>query len=169
MTRLLFLVLCIMGGLAGAYYAQPYMHHNADAVLIIITVFTVFAGFLIAIITIIGDPIMIPEGSWRVAESGRDKMEDRLLLHIILFVLYLITIGLLFAGSILDKALTGHPESILKIWIERSYLFMGITSFLLTFALPGTLLAMQKARYDAETERRRRAAGIAPDTTNSLS
>jgi hypothetical protein len=162
MKRLVFLIFCMAGGIVGAYHAQPYMHQNADAVLIIITVFTVFAGFLIAIITIIGDPIMIPEGSWRVAEGGRDKMERRLVLHIFLFILYLITIGLLFAGSIIDKALE-HKESLLKVWIERSYLFIGITSFLLTFALPATLLEMQKTRYDAETERRRRSAGIAQD------
>jgi len=134
------------------------MHQNADAVLIIITVFTVFAGFLIAIITIIGDPIMIPEGSWRLAEGGREKMSRRLILHIVLFVLYLITIGLLFVGAILEKAIS--EDNIWKLWIERVYLFMAISSFLFTFALPASLLEMQKARYDAEIERRRRAVGI---------
>ena|SRR6185437_442441 len=165
MKRLIFAIFCIGVGAWGAYAAQPFMHHNADAVLIIITVFTVFAGFLIAIITIIGDPIMVPEGTWRLAEGGREKMERRLVLHIVLFTAYLITIGLLFAGSILDKAL-GDEESTLKLWIERAYLFVGISSFLFTFALPSALLEMQRARYDAEIERRRREARIpAPDTS----
>jgi hypothetical protein len=162
MIRALFILLCLALGAAGAFYAQPYMHGNADAVLIIVTVFTVFAGFLIAIITIVGDPIMIPEGSWRIAEGGRDRMERRLLWHIVLFVLYLVTIGILFVGAILDKAITGHHEP-LKIWVERAYLFVGISSFFFTFALPAALLEMQRARYDAETDRRRRAVGIQSD------
>jgi hypothetical protein len=148
----------MIAGAATAYYVQPYMHHNQDAVLIVITVFTVFAGFLIAIITIIGDPIMIPEGSWRIAEGGRERMELRLICHIVLFVLYLTTIALLFAGVILDKASAEHSD--VKMWVERAYLFIGTTSFFLTFALPSALLEMQRARYDAETERRRRNVGI---------
>jgi hypothetical protein len=163
MIRAFFILACLALGAVGAYYAQPYMHHNADAVLIIVTVFTVFAGFLIAIITIIGDPIMIPEGSWRIAEGGRDRMERRLVWHIVLFVLYLVTIGLLFTGVILDKALNEHDG--LKMWIERAYLFVGIASFFFTFALPAAQLEKQRARYDAETERRRRAARIPPDDT----
>ena len=159
MTRIFFIIACIILGAIGSYFSQPYMTKNADAVLIIITVFTVFAGFLVAIITIIGDPIMIPEGSWRLAEGGREKMEHRLVWHIVLFILYLITIGLLFTGTILEKAIEDH-HLFLKVWIERTYLFMAITSFLLTFALPAALLEMQRARYDAEIERRRRDAGI---------
>jgi hypothetical protein len=157
--RIFFIVACVVLGAIGSYFSQPYMTQNSDAVLIIITVFTVFAGFLIAIITIIGDPIMIPEGSWRLAEGGREKMEHRLVWHIILFILYLVTIGFLFASTILEKAIEGH-HVFWKVWIQRSYLFMAITSFLLTFALPTALLEMQRARYDAEIERRRREAGI---------
>lgn len=158
MIRLLFILTCIVAGAVSAYYAQPYVHENRDVFLIVVTVFAVFAGFLIAIITIIGDPIMIPQGSWRTAEGGRDRMEQRLFWHIVLFVLYLITIGLLFVAAILDKAMTDHD--VVKIWIERAYLFVGVSSFLFTFALPSALLEMQRARYDAETERRRREAGI---------
>jgi D-alanyl-lipoteichoic acid acyltransferase DltB (MBOAT superfamily) len=94
-------------------------------------------------------------------------MERRLVWHIVLFVLYLITIGLLFTGVILDKALSEHD--VLKMWIERSYLFVGISSFFFTFALPAALLEMQRARYDAETDRRRRAVGIQPDDTKASS
>ena len=67
----------------------------------------------------------------------------------------------LFTGVILDKALNEHD--VLEMWIERAYLFVGISSFFFTFALPAALLEMQRARYDAETDRRRRAVGIQPD------
>lgn len=159
--KVIFILLCMVAGGVSAYYGQPYARENTDLVSIIVTVITVFAGFLIAIITIIGDPVMIPNGSWRLAEGGRDRMEQRLYQHVALFSFYLITIALLFVGVILDKALA--KGSVWSIWIERGYIFFGVTSFLLTFALPITLLDLQRARYDSETERRRRAAGIRDD------
>src|SRR5712691_1646967 len=104
MKRAFWLIVCVAMGATGAYYARPYAGHNSDVVLIIATVFSVFAGFLIAVITIIGDPIMIQEGSWRVAEIGHDSMRSRLFAHIVLLILYLITIATLFVGAILEKA-----------------------------------------------------------------
>jgi hypothetical protein len=102
--RAIFLTLCTFGGLAGAYYCQPFVDPNSDVVLIVITVFTVFAGFLVAIIAVLADPGMLPEGSWRAAEVRRDTVERRLIWHSWLSTAYLITIGLLFTGVVLAKA-----------------------------------------------------------------
>jgi hypothetical protein len=159
--RTLGILLCALIGGISAYYVQPCIGDNTDVVLIVVTIFSVFAGFLIATITIIGDPIMIHEGSWRVAEAGRDNMSARLVGHIGLLFLYLITLGLLFVGVVLEKVLDPHNKW--KMFVEWAYLFFGITSFLLTFALPISLLHMQQARYDAEIARRRRDAGIKSD------
>jgi hypothetical protein len=93
-------------------------------VVVIVTVFTVFAGFLIAVITILGDPAMIPQGSWRKAEARRDSIERRLRTHVWLFFIYLITIGLLFTWIIVQAALDEHH--CVRIWIERLYLFFGV-------------------------------------------
>lgn len=156
--RQIFMLLCLIVGAVSAYYVQPFASSNPDLVLAVVTVFTVFAGFLIAIITIVGDPIMIPKGSWRVPEGGRARMEQRLYIYITLFVLYLITVGLLFVGIVLEKALP--VGSLWTVWFQRGYLFFGTTSFLLTFGLPKELLDMQRARHDAEIDRRRRAVGL---------
>jgi hypothetical protein len=154
--RYVFLLACIVGGLISAYFAQPYVNDSSDVVTIIITVVTVFAGFLIAIIAVTGDPVLIPDGSWRIAEGGRNRMHQRLILDLTLFIFYLLTIALLFVGVIVGKALpAGDPW---RIWIERAYIFCGATSFLLTFALPFYLFKQQRERYDAEIERRREAA-----------
>ncbi len=161
--RAFLILICLCVSAVGAYYGQPYAHDNSDVITIIITVVTVFAGFLVAIITILGDPAMIPDGTWRTAEVRRENIEQKLTRHIWLFVFYLIAIGFLFAGALLNKA----PDSVVsvewKAWIERLYLFFGIASFLFTFALPNALLKFQIGRIDAEIERRRKAAGIPPD------
>jgi len=160
--RALFIFSCFVGGGLVAYYGQPLAHDNGDSILIIITVMTVFAGFLVAIITILGDPGLIPSGSWRVAELRRNNIEARLITHIWLFVLYLIAIGFLFTGALLNKAHEDVVSMAWKIWIERLYLFFGVSAFFLTFGLPFALLKFQLNRIDSEIERRRREAGI-PD------
>ncbi|HSQ21076.1 MAG TPA: hypothetical protein VLR92_11990 [Blastocatellia bacterium] len=110
----------------------------------------------------IGDPALIPDGSWRLAEARRENIEKRLMVNVWLFVIYLITIGLLFAGVIVQKALDEH--NILRIWTERLYLFFGVFSFLLSFALPISLMRLQRARVDAEIERRRAKEGLPAET-----
>ena len=159
-----FLLFCFVGGGMGAYFGEPFAHENADVTLIIITVLTVFAGFLVAIISILGDPSLIPNGSWRTAEGHRKNIEDRLIKHTYLFVFYLIGIAMLFIGSMLVKS----PDVIdgVKIWIIRAYLFTGITAFLLTLGLPSSIFALQMKRLDAEIEARRNAAGIKKSESN---
>ncbi len=161
--RVIFFVLCLALSAAAAYYGEPYIHNNPDAVLVLVTVFTVFAGFLVGVITVVGDPALLPGGSWRLAEVRRDSIEARLVNHIWLFRLYLIAIGLLFATVIVHKAPDEIVSECVKLWIGRLCLFMGVLSFLLTFGLPGSLLKLQMARIDAEIRRRRREVGIQDD------
>jgi hypothetical protein len=161
--RILYLLLSAAAGAVTACYGQPLVHDNSDLVLIVITVFSVFGGFLIAIITVLGDPALIPAGSWRIVESRRDNIQNRIIWHSWLFVLYLITIALLFAAALLSKT-TGPHTIIIRTWIERGYLFLAVFSFLLSFALPWSLMKLQHARVDAELKKRRAEDGI-PDET----
>jgi hypothetical protein len=116
-----FLTFCFVGGCLGAYWAEPFAHDNPDIGLIIITVLTVFAGFLLAIISVLGDPSMIPNGSWRIAESHRKNIETRLIKHTYLFVFYLIGIGMLFIGSMLVKA----PDVVEPVSFYRNHCFLA--------------------------------------------
>ena len=141
-----------------AYYGEQFVKGNSDAILILVTVITVFAGFLVAIIAVLGDPALIPAGSWRLAETRRARIEADLIRHTWLFVFYLVSIGMLFVGAV-AKGAPIVPDSV-KIWITRAYLFFGLSSFLFTFGLAGSLLNYQMARYDAEIDRRRKEAGI---------
>lgn len=156
--RLLIFLACVSFAAAAAYYGEPLVRHNTDAILILTTVFTVFAGFLVAIIVILGDPAMVPDGSWRVAETRREGVEGQLIKHVWLFVAYLLAIGFLFAGVLIREAPL-VPE-VIKVWIDRTYLFLGVLSFLMTFGLAKSMVALQLARYDTEIKRRRHLAGL---------
>jgi hypothetical protein len=163
-----YILICLVAGAAGAYFCQPFVDPNSDAVLIVITVFTVFAGFLVAIITIVGDPALLPNGSWRTAEARRDNIERRLIWHSWLFTAYLVTIALLFVGVVLAKVPLSTEHRWMKDSIEYGYLFFGITSFLFSFALPWAFMTIQRNRVDAEIDRRRREVD-APTPGNGTS
>jgi hypothetical protein len=159
-TRVWFVLACLLGAAAVAWFGQPLAHDNSDAVLIIITVMTVFAGFLVAIIAVLGDPALLPAGSWRAAENEHDRAIGAILTHAWLFRVYLVAIALLFAGVLIDKAPDCEVRFEVKTWVERAYLFMGAFSFLLTLSLPGALTDFQQKRVKAEIERRRLESGI---------
>lgn len=160
MLRIIFATFCLGAAAWAAIYGEPLVRHNTDAILILTTVFTVFAGFLVAIITVLGDPALIPDGSWRAAEARRDSIEARLITHVWLFVGYLVAIGFIFVGVVVRDAPANVVSEIAKVWIDRAYIFFGVSSFLFTFALARSLLAFQIARIEAEIKRRRMRDGI---------
>jgi len=143
-----------------AYYCEPFLAGNSDALIILVTVMTVFAGFLVAIVTILGDPSLIPAGSWRIAENRRETLEHRLIAHVWLFACYLIAIALMFAAALIQKAPIDVVGPEVRIWVGRAYLFFGIFCFFLTLGLPFSMLKFQLSRIDSEIESRRRSAGI---------
>jgi len=57
-------------GILLSYLGQPFIHGNQDAVNIIVTVFSILAGFLVAVITLVGDPKSLPSGSCRAWECS---------------------------------------------------------------------------------------------------
>jgi hypothetical protein len=65
--KLTFLTFAVALSLVFSWVGQPLIHGNQSAIDVIVTVFSILAGFLVAIIAIIGDPASIPKGSWRVA------------------------------------------------------------------------------------------------------
>jgi hypothetical protein len=151
------LITALIASLLVARYCQPLIHGNEAAINIIVTVFSILAGFLVAIIAVVGDPALLPPGNWRVAELEREKLDRRLTRHKALFMSYLITLGLVFLSLLAAKSVPslGH-------WLERIFLFLGTLAFLYSLKLPGALIETQRERIDLVIEQRRSEEGIAP-------
>jgi hypothetical protein len=98
-----FILTCISLSAVSAYYGRPLMTDNSDAITIIITVITVFAGFLVAILAVLGDPSFMPSRSWRKVQLRHDSLEASVIRHVWLFRVYLCAIGFLFAGALIRK------------------------------------------------------------------
>ncbi|MCG9761637.1 MULTISPECIES: hypothetical protein [unclassified Pseudoalteromonas] len=151
------LCLALWAGLF-SYFGQPYIHNNQDAVNIIVTVFSILAGFLIAVITLIGDPKSLPAGGWQVAQLGSVLTYNRLVRKKWLFKLYLITLFLIFCAILIKK-----PCPKLVIWFEYIYLYTGFIASVLSFKLPAALMELQEERIQNEINERRKKEGIEDD------
>lgn len=160
--KIKFGVMIVLYGCICSYYGQPYIHKNTEALNIIVTVFSILAGFLIAVITLVGDPASLPKGSWRAARLASDLIYLRLEKHSVLFLAYLSTLLLIFV----DVLLKGNG-GILGLWLERIYLFGATSSLILSFRLPSSLMALHQERIEQEIDSRRKQAGISDDEKDS--
>lgn len=138
-----------------AWHAQPLVHGNEAAINVIVTVFSILAGFLVGIIAVVGDVALLTPGSWRAVEINRNAVVNKLIRHKWLFVAYLMTLGLIFASMLLQK---NWPST--TLWIERVYLTLGFVAFFCSVELPASLMRAQIERIDFEIEARRQQVGI---------
>ena len=153
--RLAYGLLAFLAGFAGSYWGQPLIHGNTDAISLIVTVYSILAGLLIAVITVLGNSELIVRGSWRSAAYSKQAIKRRLLRHRLLFKIYLTTLFLIFVSMLL-----GDKLSTVKAWLEHTYLFLAIVAFVMSMSLPSSLLNIQEEMLDSEIERRRSEAGI---------
>ncbi|CAA0111670.1 Uncharacterised protein [BD1-7 clade bacterium] len=139
----------------GAYHFQPLIHGNQDAINVIVTMFSILAGFLVAVITLIGDPKSLPSGSWQKARLGSELTYNRLTRHKWLFKTYLATLALIFVSMLMKKKLQDF-----QCYVEYGYLFLAISAFVMSFRLPASLMHIQRERIEAEIKERREQEGI---------
>lgn len=137
----------------GSYFGQPLIHTHPEAVELLVTIFSILAGFLLAIISIIGESSGRLPGSWRVAKAERDEARRKLRRHKYLFFIYLITLAIIFVSYLLKD--TGGA---LLVWIERIYVFLGVFGFALSLTLPEALMRLQEDNLDKVIEARKPSA-----------
>ncbi|MBU2714387.1 hypothetical protein [Zooshikella harenae] len=81
--------LIIIISLLGSVYGQPLIHKTPEALNVIVTMFSILSGFLVAIITLIGDEKVLPSGGYRAVILGQGNTRKRLRKQQFLFYIYL--------------------------------------------------------------------------------
>lgn len=135
------------------WLGQPLIHGNNDAIGVIVNVFSILAGFLVTIMTLLGEPSLFRGRSWRAEAVRRSNVYRRLIRHKWLFIAYLLVLGLIFATSLVTYK---YPEHCTVIWLERIYLSLAALAFIMSLVLPGRLMNLQLARFDEMVENRRK-------------
>lgn len=148
--RLVFIALALAAGIGAGYFGQPFVHGKEKAIDVIITVFSILAGFLVAIMGLLGDGSLLLPGSWRVTEMQRKALKRRMARQQWLFYIYMLTLLAVFFSTLIDDDLAA-----LKEWVERIYLGAAVTAFILSFGLPISLAGIQLDRVEAVIATRR--------------
>ncbi len=145
--RLSVLLIGAIVSLSAGYYLQPMISGNKEAINTIVTIFSILAGFLIAVITFIADPVIKAANGWQDLQHKKRNVRNKIFRHRLLFYFYLISLGLALSMFLL-------PSTFVKttIWLERGFLTVSTFVFLASFKLPGSLMDLQMARYEAELE-----------------
>lgn len=149
---MLYGVICAVTGLGAALFGHSLIDDNDNATAVIVTVFSILAGFLIAIMSLLGDQSVLP-GTWRIAEYQRKALRAKLVRQKWLFYIYLLTLVVIFIA-----ALSRPHWPVATDWLERVYFGLATTGFLLSFRLPSTLMEVQMDRVDAVIGARRQSA-----------
>lgn len=117
-----------------AWEFQPKYHGNDDAMTVLVTVFSVLAGFLVAVMAIVANDRALKGRTWRQDTFYLKQVKKELIRHQFLFYLYLWVLALAFLAE-LELSL---PYS-MQLWLERIMLFFGCMAMVFSFSLPGQL------------------------------
>ena len=154
-----YLAFAVVVGIAASLWCQPLVHDNKDAHDVIVVLFSILAGFLVAIMTIVGDPSTYRTVNWRSHERIRKTVFARLARQKYLFYLYIATLGLLFASVLAGKR---YPQ--VTVWAEYVYVGLAVTAFLLSIRLPAMLMRIQLDRHDEIIDEKRNADAPSSDS-----
>ena len=116
----------------------------------IISVFSILAGVLVAVISIIGDPSMLLSGNWRIGYEHAKDIQKKIGNYANLIAIYvLVLIGVLIAIILKDNDAQGFK------WFYAALLGLTTWGLLLSLPLPYSLMAIQKERMEEEIKRRK--------------
>lgn len=127
----------VLAALCG-YLFQPWYHTSKDAPSILATILSILAGFLIAVMAIVGDERTLRGKNWRQDTFYLGEVRRQLLRHRVMFYLYLVVLLLIFVCS-LSSTWTNQAQ----VAIERLVVFSAVFALLLSFRLPGELTTRQ--------------------------
>lgn len=136
----------VVSGAVG-YLFQPMVAHNTNAVNTVVTIFSILAGFLIAVITLIAEPTLKQAKNWQELQLMKKTVQRKLFRQKLLFFLYLTTLGVALGTFLVPDT---HAE--LRRWLETIFLGLATFVFLASFDLPGSLMKIQMERYEAEMD-----------------
>jgi hypothetical protein len=131
----------------GGYFLQPLVTKNEAAINTVVTIFSILAGFLIAVITFIVEPALNGQKDWRELQANKRNVYSQLTRHRLLFYCYLFTLALALAMFLVPDTM---PT--LSLWLERVFVGLSIFVLMASFRLPGSLMNLQMARYQAELD-----------------
>lgn len=127
----------------------PFLVSNKEAVSIVVTAFSILAGFLMGMVSFVTDPAGFYPGDWKILSKQKAIIETRLVRQQALFYLYLTSI--LF----IVLALCIEDKCYLKSFLEYGFVFLTSLSFIFSFSIPRWMKIYQVEKIDVLIQHRK--------------
>lgn len=141
-----FILISILSALL-AYVGQPFVHENEKAIDLIINVFSILSGFLIAIMTLFTDMKFDEDANWRQLKLQENLQEQRYTKHSFLFYVYLCVLVFVFLVVLLNNNKEYANGTLIKFF-EFLYLCIAAGAFIYSAFLPSKLMKNRKEKLD---------------------
>lgn len=136
----------------GPPHGQAAADAAAVALRIMTTIFSLFAGFLMGVIAMVGDHRSIFQGRWTIASMQLRDARASLRKLVMILYLYFGAISLAFASALVASY---APKSDYALWLVYLALSVGCIPLIWSFGLPIFLFRMLMERFaEAVTERK---------------
>jgi len=148
--RGIYIIVSLVASAVVTYYFPNALQGSEKALEGIISVFSILAGVLVAVMSIIGDPSMLLTGNWRLGYEHAKEIQKRISNYANLIALYVIVlIGVLVLMALKDGGATEYN------WAFTLVQALAGWGLLLSVPLPYSLMAIQKDRMTEEVNRRK--------------
>ena len=132
---------------------------SKESLQVLIRVFSILAGVLIAMIALNGDPIGLRSANWRIASAHRHQIKIRMRRYVLLFYVYLIFIALVFCTSLLSEIGMSSFARYSRI-CEILALSVGCGALVWSFGIPGAIIKTHMERLDEAVQEQRESPGV---------
>ncbi|MGJ7462294.1 hypothetical protein ACR80S_14445 [Halomonas sp. MA07-2] len=129
---------------------QPWYHRSEDATSVLVTVFSILAGFLAAVMAIVANDRVLRGRNWRQDTYYLAEVRRELLRHSVTFYIYLAVLVLAFFTSISSTWPVWAQR-----WTEHSLLFFATLGIFHSFQLPRILSRKHVTAIEKEIRQRR--------------
>lgn len=128
------------------------LDNTSDTIGLIATVFSILAAVLLTIISILGDPSMLIDQSWRASYLKAKEVQRRIHRKTDLFVLYIVLLISALVFYLVPKCTTTFEV------LQATTFFLTSLSFLFSLILPYDLANIQKERMQRAVDSRKPSA-----------
>jgi len=145
-----YLSICAISAAFLSFAFRSSFHGNEAAANVLVTIFSVLAGFMIAVIAIAGDGAVLRRRDWRQDTFFLNEARKQLTRYRIMFHIYLIVPALVFLAQLELDWYAGTQAA-----VEYALLFLAAFALLWSFSLPGemTQAYVRKLKQAIEDQR----------------
>lgn len=150
-TQGYYIIFCAVTAALASYFGADFLRHSPSALGAMIDIFSILAGVLVAVISIVGDPSMLLPGNWRLGYEHADEMQKKIANFSHLFFSYILSLIFIVLCMVLNDNKIETFDFAFNVLA-----FSAVLSLLLSVPLPYSLMAIQKERMREEIRTRKK-------------